>query len=65
MPRRPREEPVRQIPHPSAETALQAAKRACRAHPGRWFGRCSDSSGDPVFLVYDVGKVIERHVVGP
>lgn len=65
MPRRPREEPVRQIPHPSAETALQAAKRACRAHPGRWFGRCSDSSGGPVFLVYDVGKVIERHVVGP
>ena len=63
MPRKPQEAPVPQISHPTAEAALQAAKRACRSHPGRWFGRSSDCSGGAVFLVYEDGKVVERHVV--
>ena len=50
--------------HPDAETALQAAKQACRAHPGRWFGRSSTGTGPATFLVYEGSKVIERHVVG-
>ena len=61
--RKPKEE-GRRISHPDAETALQAAKRACRAHPGRWFGRSSRQVDASEFLVYENGKVIERHVVG-
>ena len=61
--RKPKEE-GRRIPHPDAESALQAAKRACRGCSGRWFGRSSAGSGPPAFLVYEGGKVIERHVVG-
>ena len=61
MPRKPQEAPVSQIPHPTAESALQAAKRACRMHLGRWFGRSSDRSGRTVFLVYENGMVIEQH----
>nr|MCR4568801.1 hypothetical protein [Bacteroidales bacterium] len=61
----------RRISHPNAESALKAAKKACLGHPGRWFGRSSDdgsggSSGSKekaVFLVYEDGKVVERHVV--
>ena len=60
---KPKDTGVR-IPHPDAESALQAAKRACRAHPDRWFGRSSSGTGPPAFLVYESGKVIERHVVG-
>lgn len=63
MPRKPKEVPVPQIPHPTAESALQAAKRACYKHPGRWFGRSSDCSAGAVFLVYEDGIVVERHVV--
>ena len=54
----------RRISHPDAETALQAAKQACRSHPGRWFGRSSAGIGPAAFLVYEGSKVIERHVVG-
>lgn len=55
---------ARTISHPDAESALQAAKKACRAHLGRWFGRSSVGTGLAAFLVYEGGKVIERHVVG-
>ena len=58
------EDSGRRISHPDAETALQAAKRACRAKPGRRFGRSSCQSVSPAFLVYESGQVIERHVVG-
>ena len=67
LPGRPVQKPQdtgRKIPHPDAETALQAAKRACRAHPGRWFGRSSSDNEKTAFLVYEDGKVIERHLVG-
>ena len=60
---KPKEEGQR-ICHPNAESALRAAKRACRAHPGRWFGRGSSGANGAAFLVYEDGKVIERHVVG-
>lgn len=53
----------RRISHPDAESALKAAKRACRANPGRWFGRSSSQADGAEFLVYEGGKVIERHVV--
>ena len=53
----------RWILHPTAESALRAAKRACRAHPGRWFGRSSIGNKKTVFLVYENSKVIERHIV--
>ena len=53
----------RKIPHPNAETALQAAKRACRGCPSRWFGRASSQADGAVFLVYEGSKVIERHIV--
>ena len=59
--KKPKEE-GRRISHPDAESALQAAKRACRGCTGRWFGR--SSSGRAEFLVYEGGKVVERHVVG-
>lgn len=67
LPGRPSKKPKdtgRRISHPDAETALQAAKQACRAHPGRWFGRSSTGIGPAAFLVYEGSKVIERHVVG-
>ncbi len=54
----------RRISHPDAESALKAAKRACRANPGRWFGRSSSQADGAEFLVYENGKVIERHGVG-
>ena len=66
FPKRPVQKPKeegRLIPHPNAEIALQAAKRACRAHLGRWLGRTSIQTDGTVFLVYSDGKVIERHVV--
>ena len=50
------------ILHPNAESALQAAKRACRGCPGRWFGR--SSSGQAEFLVYEGGKVVEAACCG-
>lgn len=59
---KPKEEGKR-ISHPDAESALQAAKRACRSHPSRWLGRFSGTDG-VAFLVYEGGKVIERHFVG-
>jgi len=58
------EEVGRRISHPNAESALRAAKKACRKQRGRCFGRASGSSDAPVFLVYEDGKVIERHIVG-
>ena len=64
IPRKPREKPVPQIPHPDAKSALEAAKRACYKHPGRWYGRASNQADGTSFLVYEGGKVIERHVVG-
>ena len=54
----------RKIPHPDAETALKAAKKACREKAGRWFGRAPEESGPIAFCVYEDGKVVERHVVG-
>ena len=48
--------------HPNAEAALAAAKRSCRARPGRLFGRSSSPVDATEFLVYEGGKVIERHV---
>ena len=68
IPGRPSKRPEdagRLIPHPTAESALQAAKRACRGHPGRWFGRSTTIGHEKTaFVVYEDGKVIERHVVG-
>lgn len=66
VPGRPSKRPKetgRLIPHPTAESALLAAKRACRAHPGRWFGSSAISNEKTAFLVYEDGKVIERHVL--
>ena len=60
---KPKEEGQR-ICHPNAESALRAAKQACCKQRGRWFGRESGNSNVPVFLVYEDGKVIERHEVG-
>ena len=58
------EEEGRRVAHPDVESALRAAKRACRAHPGRWFGRGSSRADGVEFLVREDGKIIERHVVG-
>lgn len=66
LPGKPVKKPVdtgRWISHPNAETALQAAKRACRAKPGRYFGSSTTVNEGTAFLVYEDGKVIERHVV--
>jgi len=61
------EEAGRRIPHPDAESALRAAKRACIGHPGRWFGCSTKSSTENTtewaFLVYEGIKVVERHTV--
>lgn len=57
------EETGRLIPHSTAESALLAAKKACRGHPGRWFGRSIVGQEKTAFLVYEGGKVIERHIV--
>lgn len=54
---------ARRISHPNAEAALQAAKKACRSCPGRWYGRSSSCADAAEFLVYDGIKVVERHVV--
>ena len=64
---RPIKKPVdtsRRIPHPDAESALKAAKKACRSRPGRWYGRASTGANVAEFLVYEGIKVVERHVVG-
>lgn len=58
---KPKEE-GRVIVHPDAESALKAAKLACRGCRGRWFGRSSDGKEKAAFLVYEGGKVIERYV---
>jgi len=66
IPGRPSKRPKdtgRLIPHPTAESALLAAKKACRAHPCRWFGRSTIGHEKTVFLVYEDGKIIERHTV--
>ena len=66
LPGRPVQKPKdtsRKIPHPDAETALKAAKKACREKSGRWFGRSSSQADGAEFLVYEGGKVVERHVV--
>jgi hypothetical protein len=54
----------RKIPHPDAETALKAAKKAGREKSGRWFGRTPEKSGPIAFCVYEDSKVVERHIVG-
>ena len=54
----------RRISHPDAEAALQAAKKACRSCPGRWYGRSTSKADIAEFLVYEGVKVVERHVVG-
>ena len=67
LPGRPSQKPKkegRRISHPDAESALKAAKKACRSNPGRWFGRASSEADGAEFLVYKGGKVVERHVVG-
>ena len=67
IPGRPVKKPKdtsKRIPHPDAESALQAAKKACRGNTGRWFGRAPE--GPTAFWVYEGNKVVERHVViGP
>lgn len=66
IPGRPVKKPKdtsRQIPHPDAEAALKAAKKACREKEGRWYGRAPEGSGTTAFWVYEDGKVVERHVV--
>ena len=68
LPGRPSRQPKetgQRIPHPTAETALQAAKRACRTIPGRYFGRSTTNNEIAAFLVYEDGKVVERHVFEP
>ena len=68
LPGRPEKKPKdcsKRIPHPDVESALQGAKRACRAHSGRWFGRDTAQADATVFNVYENGKVIERHSVVP
>ena len=67
LPGRPMQKPKdtsRKIPHPDAETALRAAKKACREKAGRWFGRAPEGSGPITFCVYEDSKVVERHIVG-
>ena len=67
LPGRPVQKPKdtsRKIPHPDAETALRAAKKACREKAGRWFGSTPEGSGPISFCVYEDGKVVERHIVG-
>ena len=67
LPGRPVQKPKdtsRKIPHPDAETALRAAKKACRENTGRWFGRVPEGSGPIAFCVYEDSKVVERHIVG-
>ena len=54
----------RRISHPDAESVLQAAKKACRRCPGRWYGRSTSQADAPEFLVYEGVKVMERHLVG-
>jgi len=66
LPGRPVQKPKeegRRISHPDAESALRAAKQACRGHRNRWFGRTSGTKEKAAFLVYEAGKIIERHVV--
>ena len=66
IPGRPVKKPKdtsRRIPHPDAVTALKAAKKACREKAGRWFGRSTSKNENAAFLVYEGGKIIERHVV--
>ena len=63
IPGRPVKKPKdtsKRIPHPDAESALQAAKKACRGNTGRWFGRAPE--GPTAFWVYEGNKVVERHV---
>ena len=65
LPGKPVQKPVdisRKVTHPDAESALQAAKKACRGKPGRWFGRASNKTNGTEFLVYENGKVAERHI---
>ena len=65
LPGKPVQKPVdtsRRVSHPDAESALQAAKRACRGKPGRWFGRASNQANGAEFVVYENGKVVERHI---
>ena len=54
----------RRILHPDAESALHAAKKACRRCPGRWSGRSSSKADAAEFLVYEGIMVVEHHVVG-
>jgi len=58
------EDTSRKIPHPDAESALKAAKEACRQKAGRWFGSDPEGYGPISFCVYEDGKVVERHIVG-
>ena len=67
LPGRPIKKPAdtsRRITHPDAESALKAAKKACREKPDRWFGRTSSQADGTTFLVYESAKLIELHVVG-
>ena len=50
IPGRPVKKPKdtsRRIPHPDAESALKAAKKACREKVGRWCGRTSSQADGP------------------
>ena len=67
LPGRPSNKPKdtgRRISHPDAESALKAAKEACRQKAGRWFGSAPEGFGSISFCVYEDGKVVERHIVG-
>ena len=48
--------------HPDAESALLAAKKACRRFPGRWYGRASSRADAAEFHVYEGIKVVESHI---
>jgi len=50
--------------HPDAESALLAAKKACRRFPGRWYGRASSRADAAEFHVYEGIKVVESHIAG-
>lgn len=47
--------------HPNAESALKAAKAACRKRPGRRYGSKVEDGGVVSFLVYEGGTVVEKH----
>ena len=50
------------VTHPDAESALMAAKKACRGKPDRWLASVQTPSGAPCFVIREGGTVVERHM---